>query len=267
MGKNIFTLGSVSALFLLLLPVAAGKLSAAEARLSEQPLGTGISSMPPISNQEIRAQLSPRRYTTVAAEIGGKVEQLPVPEGGRFNKGQVLVRFDCALQNAQLEKSRAARFAAEKSYLANQRLSQLNSVGQLELDLSEAELNKSKAEVETNAAIVSKCVIYAPYAGRVAEQKVRELQYVQLGQPILEILDDSVLEFEFIAPSSWISSIKTGRPFTVKIDETGKSYPAKVLRVGARIDPVSQSVKMVGAISGRFPELIAGMSGTVSIGE
>jgi hypothetical protein len=34
-------------------------------------------------------------------------------------------------------------------------------------------------------------------------------------------------------------------------------------RVGARIDPISQSVKVTGAIGGHFPELTAGMSGRV----
>ena len=49
----------------------------------------------------------------------------------------------------------------------------------------------------------------------------------------------------------------------MRIDETGKTYPAKVLRIGAKVDPVSQSVKLAAAINGKFPELIAGMSGTV----
>jgi hypothetical protein len=51
----------------------------------------------------------------------------------------------------------------------------------------------------------------------------------------------------------------------VRIDETGKTYPAKVTRLGAKVDPVSQSVKVVAAIDGSFPELIAGMSGKIAL--
>jgi hypothetical protein len=51
----------------------------------------------------------------------------------------------------------------------------------------------------------------------------------------------------------------------VQIDETRKTYPAKFIRIGARVDPVSQSVKVAAAISGRFPELMAGMSGKVLV--
>jgi hypothetical protein len=74
-----------------------------------------------------------------------------------------------------------------------------------------------------------------------------------------------VLELEFIVPSRWLAWLKPGYAFQVRIDETGKTYPAKVQRIGARVDPVSQSVKLSAAISGSFPELIAGMSGKVEL--
>lgn len=216
-----------------------------------------------LDKREIRAQLLPRRYTTLAAEIGAKIRRLTVPEGGRFRAGEVLVSFDCSLQQAQLDKSRAALKATEQSWHANQRLAELNSVGKVELNVSEAEVNKARAELASNAALLAKCSIAAPFAGRVAEQKVREQQYAQPGQPLLDILDDSALELEFIVPSKWLAWVRPGHGFQVKIDETGRSYPAKVQRIGARVDPVSQSVKLSAAIDGKFPELIAGMSGRV----
>lgn len=218
-----------------------------------------------LEKREIRAQLAPRRYTTLAAEIGAKVNRLPIPEGGSFNAGQSLIQFDCTIQQAQLNKARAALAAADKMWAANKRLAELNSVGKVELETSEAEVLKAKAEVSSNAAFVSKCSVSAPFSGRVSEQKVREQQYVQPGQALLEIIDDSALELEFLVPSKWLAWVKVGSKFDVKIDETAKNYPAKVLRVGAKVDPVSQSVKLTAVIDGKFPELIAGMSGKVQM--
>ncbi len=220
---------------------------------------------PALERQEIRAQLLPRRYTTIAAEIGAKVNRLPVPEGGAFKAGQLLVSFDCSLQQAQLQKAQAELDGAEQSHKTNLRLAELNSVGQLELDLSKAAQTKARAEVGANRTMLGKCSIAAPYAGRVAEQKVREQQYAQPGQALLDILDDSVLELEFLVPSAWLGWLRVGSTFQVDIDETRKSYPAKFIRIGARVDPVSQSVKVAAAIDGRFPELIAGMSGRVKV--
>jgi len=218
-----------------------------------------------MARQDIRAQLMPRRYTTIAAEIGAKVSSLPVAEGGAFRAGQVLVQFDCSLQRAQLDKADAELEGAEQTLKSNLRLEQLNSVGQLELDLSKSATNKAKAEVGANKAVMAKCQVTAPFAGRVAEQKVREQQYVQPGQAMLDILDDSVLELEFLVPSVWLRWLKVGSAFEVQIDETRKAYPARFTRIGARVDPVSQSVKVAAAIHGRFSELMAGMSGKVQI--
>ncbi len=220
---------------------------------------------PSLEQQEIRAQLAPHRFTTLAAEIGAKINRLPVAEGGSFKAGQSLVVFDCSLQQAQLNKARAALTGADKTWSANKRLAELNSIGQVELDISETEVQKNQAELAAMSTMLAKCAIAAPFAGRVAEQKVREQQYVQAGQPILDIIDDSVLELEFLVPSKWLAWVKPGYGFQVAIDETRKSYPAKVQRIGARVDPVSQSVKLVATISGRFPELISGMSGRVTL--
>lgn len=245
-----------------LLPLLASGvlMQAALAATPSKPPSVDINSL---DKREIRAQLMPRRYTTLAAEIGAKVNRLPIAEGARFRAGETLISFDCTLQHAQLNKAKAALAAAEKVLQANHRLSELNSVGKVELSNSEAEAAKAKAEVAFNATILSKCSVAAPFAGRVAEQKVREQQYVQPGQALLEILDDTALELEFIVPSKWLVWLKPNQKFQIAIDETGKTYPAKVQRIGARVDPVSQSVKLSAVIEGKFDELIAGMSGKV----
>jgi multidrug resistance efflux pump len=155
--------------------------------------------------------------------------------------------------------------AAEKTWKANKRLAELNSIGKVELDVSEAEMMKNRAEVMSGTVAMSKCAVVAPFAGRVAEQKAREQQFVQPGQPLLDIIDDGALELEFIVPSKWLTWLRPGHVFQVTIDEVGKTYPARVQRIGARVDPVSQSIKIVAAISGTFPELIAGMSGRVEM--
>lgn len=255
----------------LLAAFSSSALAAAPAPLVPQAGQAGARPAPPkpasagLENREIRAQLAPHRFTTVAAEIGARVQRLPVQEGGRFKAGQALVGFDCSLQQAQLSKARAALHGAEQTVQANRRLAELNSIGKVELNVSEAQVAEHRAELAFMTTLVSKCTISAPFAGRVAEAKIREQQFVQPGQVIMEIIDDSVLELEFLVPSKWLSWLKPGAQFTIGIDETGKSYPARLQRIGARVDPVSQSVKLVATINGHFPELLTGMSGRVQI--
>ncbi len=215
--------------------------------------------------QDIRAQLSPRRFTTLSSELAAKVERITVKDGERFREGQPLVSLDCMVQRAQLEESRATMVAAEKTYAVNRRLHEMNAGGALEAEVAAAEVAKNRAKINAGAAVVSKCNVAAPFPGRVVEIKVHDHQFVQAGQAMLEILDDAVLEVEFLAPSRWLSWLRAGHAFQISIDETGRSYPAKVARLGAKVDPLSQSVKVVAEVAGNFPELLAGMSGRVQL--
>ena len=78
-----------------------------------------------------------------------------------------------------------------------------------------------------------------------ADLKVREKEFVQPAQPLFELIDSALPELEFIAPSSWLAWITPGHPLTARIDETGREYPAVVERIGAKVDPVSRTVKIV----------------------
>ena len=70
------------------------------------------------------------------------------------------------------------------------------------------------------------------------------------------------LKLRLNAPSRWLGHLKTGLAFEVAIEETGKRYPAKVSAVNSRVDSVSQTVELEATLSGNFPELLPGMSGT-----
>ncbi len=214
---------------------------------------------------ELRAQLTPRDYTTLSSETAARIEQINTRVGQHFSKGDVLVVFDCAIQRAQQAHMRAALTQAQKTYAIDARLVQLKSMGGLELEVAGADVAKAKADFEGADAVVSKCSIAAPFGGVTVDQKAREFQYATPGQPLLDILDDSSLEVELIVPSRWLSWLKVGYKFDLHIEETDKSYPVRVVRLAGRVDPVSQSIKVFGEIVSGANGLMAGMSGRATI--
>ena len=215
--------------------------------------------------QDIRAQLSAVTYNSIASELSAKISELPFKEGQSFKVGQVLVVFDCATQQAQFQKTKAVLSIADRNYQTNKKLLALGSVGRIEYENSYSEYLKTKAENDELATVLARCNVLAPYSGMVVEQKVRTQQYVQAGQPLLDILDNSSLELEFVAPSKWSPWLTEGYKFEIKLDETSKSYPAKITRVNGKIDPVSQTIKVAAVIDGDFKEIAPGMSGVLMI--
>lgn len=240
--------------------VLAGLLGCTVAGAQDRPRTDAVGGAP-----ELRAQLTPLNYTTLSSELSARIDKITTRVGQHFKQGDVLVEFDCAIQRAQVAHAQAVLQQTEKAVAINKRLLQLKSIGQLELEVSEAELGKAMADRDAAAATASKCTIAAPFSGVTVEQKAREFQYATPGQPLLDVLDDRGFEIELLVPSRWLSWLKTGAEFTVHIEETDKSYPARVTRLGGRVDPVSQSIRVIGEIAGPVDGLIAGMSGQVTM--
>lgn len=214
-----------------------------------------------IERQEIRAQFKAIQQATLAAEFGARVKRLPVKEGGRFAQGDILVELDCSVQEAQQTKAQAELNGAQHTLRANRQMRKLQSVGALDVLLAESARDRAAGELAIISAQLDKCTIKAPFAGVVSERQVQQHEYVQTGQAVMHVFDDSLFEVEFLAPSTWISWVKPGLAFDLKIDELGIALPASVSQVGTRIDPVSQSVKVTGRINDSAHDLKPGMSG------
>ena len=209
----------------------------------------------------IRALLTPLVESTLSSQIAGRIEKINVRNGERFNQGDPLIEFDCTIQKAQLQKARSELLAIRKRHEANLKLQEYKSIGDLEVAISAAEVEKARAEYALVKAQVDMCLISAPFNGRVVKRIAMPYESVNQGEPLIEILDDSELKVELYVPSRWLLWLKEDTEFTVRIDETGKTYPARMTALGARVDAVSQSIEITAVISGAHPELLSGMSG------
>lgn len=212
----------------------------------------------------IRTQLAAQNDVEISSEVAAKIARLPLKEGEAFARGDLLVAFDCGLYQAQQRKAEATAAAASREEQVTRKLAALHSAGALEVAQAEARAKEAAADAAYMRTTVDKCSIRAPFAGRVAKREAAPFEYVTPGKPLLEILDTGTLEVKLIVPSRWLATLKPGAKFSVHVDDLGKDYPAQVVRLGARIDPVSQTVSISGRIEGRHDELLPGMSGWAS---
>ncbi len=209
----------------------------------------------------IRVQFLSRNEVVISSEISAKIAYLPLREGDYFSSGQRLVGFDCALFQAQLNKAMATQEAIQQTLVINRRLAELNSIGALELQQSEGRAKEVDAEVAFMQVTVNKCGIAAPFSGRIAKRLVANHQYVTPGTPLLGLIDAGELEVQLIVPSRWLVWLKSGSALNVQVDELGSTISAKVIRIGAKIDPVSQSIGVTAVTDAGVKSLRAGMSG------
>jgi RND family efflux transporter MFP subunit len=231
----------------------------------QEPALLGDGELQALDGDSVYGHIRSRNRATLSSEFPAKIEAIPFRDGESFEKGDILIKFDCSLLMAQQEKARAVLDGARKKYASEKRLMTLQSGGQLELDLATAKMAEARAEVKAIQTKLEKCELQAPYTGRVVMQKAGESEFVQTGQAIIDIIETAYLEIEFIVPSHWIAKLKTDSPFLFKVGETQKSYAAKIVRPGGVVDPVSRTVTMIGRFDNIHPELIVGMSGYIQL--
>lgn len=208
-----------------------------------------------------RVLLVPERETTLVAQMVGTVQRLGGELGASLRAGAEVVRFQCAEPQARLSMYQAELASAEQQLAAKQRLKALSAAGEVEVALAEAAVTKARAQVGLGQAQIAPCQVRSPFPGRIARLHVREFQGVNIGQPLVDLVSDGPLEVRLNAPSRWLAWLRRGTAFEIEIDETGRRYPAVVSAINARVDPASQSIEVEGRVSGRHPELLAGMSG------
>ena len=214
---------------------------------------------------EIRTALTPLQAAKLSAPMSGQITSITAKDGDWVKKGTTLIRFQCDEQKARLSQTHA-RVARHKSlYDAAKELHALEAIGTVELRVKKADYDEAKAERDLAKANTNKCSIKAPFAGRIGQLDAKSYDIVQQGQPVIDILNDQILQAEMIVPSKWISFLKTGFTFDLHIDETGQTYPSQITRMGGRVDPVTQSVKAYAQIDNHDKTLLAGMSGIARI--
>jgi membrane fusion protein (multidrug efflux system) len=194
----------------------------------------------------------------LSAQMAGRIKKINVGLGTSFDAGTVLVEFDCAERQAQLDAAKAESLGARETHLAKLRLQGLGAAGELEVTIAAAVAGKAAAQVKLIDSLIAYCKVAAPYDGRVAKLRAKASETVNIGQPLMEIVNAGGLKATMNVPVSYTQWLKPGAPVTLN-SQNGKSYNAKVSRLNSRIDGVSQTIEvemMLLRTSGLIPGMV-----------
>ncbi len=200
--------------------------------------------------------------SALSTELVAPVIAISRREGEAFHKGDLLIQFDCRRFNAELASAEAEYEASYALAQNNHNLRKYGAVGGTDLAVTDAKARKARSDADVLKVKVSQCVILAPYDGRVVEKLANEYEIPAAISPLMRIVDDTRLEIDVIVPSKWLSKLQVGYSFSFTVDETGNTYQAKLARLGAVVDAVSQTVRVSGVFMDPRPQnLKPGMSG------
>lgn len=211
----------------------------------------------------IRGVVRPARQATISTDGALRAVDLPFREGARFKNGDTLAMFDCRRQKADLAAAVAARREAVLTMESNIELDRYQAVGKNDVAISRARADKASADVSGLETRLDECRLVAPFDGRITELSLRTYERTVPQRPFISIIDDSVLEIELIAASAMLSRLAPGTRFSFRLDELGgRTVDAEVAHLGASVDPVSKTIKIIGLVKVHDPQILSGMSGT-----
>ena len=221
---------------------------------------------------EARGLLRAVSRIDLGTALRARAKEIPFRIGERFAKGDTLIAFDCERYQAEEVAARAGADAAGIDYNSKKRLLKYGAIGRDEVTLAGALASKAAAELAVNEAVSGECAIIAPFSGRIAALNIMPNEYPPPDLPLMSIIDDSTLEIELVVPSVWLRWLSPGRTFSFTVEETGRTIESSIDRIGAEVDPVSQTVVIyagvdkgkTGAKAGGTEDILAGMSGTAS---
>jgi len=196
----------------------------------------------------------------VAAGMTGRLTSAPYKSGQYVKRGALIAEFDCNRQNAELKSRRAAHATQSLKYDNQAELLKMGAAGSLDVSIAKSERDQIAAEVSALEIAMKDCSVSAPFPGFITARHIDAYETAQAGQPLYSINRAGTTEVSIIAPSKWAAWVKSGARFTFKVDETGESISAKVDRLSAVVDPVSQTIEITASLRGNHKGR-PGMSG------
>jgi membrane fusion protein, multidrug efflux system len=199
---------------------------------------------------------------TITADLNARIKRAAFRKGQKFQKGDILVEFDCRQYAAGLAGAEAEAQAELANFNSQAEMAKHSAAGRNDVEIAKAKLDRAQAAARALAIRIEQCQIRAPFNGRVSEISAHEFETPLPNAPLLKIVDDANFEIEIIVSSKSLAWLKAGAEFRFLIDETNETHPAVISRFGAAVDPVSQTIE-VTAVFLKTPEnILPGMSGS-----
>lgn len=226
---------------------------AAQAQQARPALTVGVASVEPRPLKRIvvgTGSVVAWEELIIAAEATGlRVLEVPVEEGQAVRKGQLLVRLDDTVLQAEMRQMEAAIKEAEASLAEArsnlgraQRLAPGAAITEQALEqrqtlarTGEARLNIARAQMEERRAKIEQTLITAPADGIVSKRAILMGAVVSPGTELVRIIRDARLEVDAEVPELDIDLVRPNQ--TVRIIHGETIVEARVRAVAPTVDP------------------------------
>lgn len=195
-----------------------------------RPVKTTVVESRSVINKDFSGIVEAVEYVKLAFRVNGQIINLPVIEGQKVKKGQLIAAIDprdIALQYAAIKsayETAAAQVERNKRLLSRQAI----SVQEYEISLSNYQRAKSEYELSSNNMRDTK--LTAPFDGSIEKRLVENFQRVNSGEGIVQLVNTRNLRIKFTIPDAYLYLLHAKDPrFLVEFDTfKGQTFKGKL---------------------------------------
>lgn len=221
---------------------------------------------------EFSGALVAPRSAVLRAKTAGTLLELTVGEGSRVRAGQVLGRIDLsdvgsrvAERAATVESARAQFLQAERVHASNQRLADQQFISPNALDASKASLDAARAGLEAAQAQLGTArlalrdgVLVAPIGGLVAKRQALPGEKLAVEQPVLTLVDLSVLELAGSVGTHEVALLSPGQEVQLRVEGVDAPVPGRIDRIAPAAEPGTRAIGVTVVVANPQERLRAG---------
>ncbi|MEB3262142.1 MAG: efflux RND transporter periplasmic adaptor subunit [Cyanobacteriota bacterium] len=203
--------------------------------------------------------LEARDEVELAAQAGGRVQQVLVRQGDRVRRGQLLLVLDQTQLRAEVASLRAQMETSKLNYERYAYLVQAGAASAIDRDqYRQAYVAARQALVARQADLAFKD-LRAPIDGTLGDLRVKDGDVVAAGAPLAVLLRNDRLVVRLDVPASQAMRVRDGLS-VVLLDASGRQLArALVIGVDPNVSSDSQVLLVRAALSDRGPRLRSGM--------
>ena len=216
--------------------------------------------------QEASGTLVAVRGVTVGTELPGAIREVSFDSGTMVRQGQVLVKLDTSIEEAQLASAKADENLARLNWERAVEVRKGGANTPADLDAAEARYKQAQAAVRTLQATIDKKSIRAPFDGRIAIRQVEVGQVLGAGAPVASLQSVTPIHVEFALPQQALAKLKLGQPVHVHTDTfPGGEWVGKVTTINTEVDVATRNVRVRATVPNDDGRLRPGMFTRVEV--
>ncbi len=260
----------LSALPAVLFGVAIAITACGEEQVEEskpEPTMVGVIEVTPRSVVDwivLPADLAPERRAVLAAEVPGRVEAMRVDIGDDVRRGTSIASIDRRTLAQQVAEAEAFHRRASEEAKRAETLFAKRSITRQALTEAQTGIEIAAARLASARLALEKSTVRAPWNGRVAQRWAEVGDYLQPGQPVVELVADRTLEVRAPLAAPDAPLVEVGRPVELAVEGfSDEVFRGEITRVGATLDTTSRTLEVEAEIDNRDGRLKAGMYGQI----